>query len=110
MSSEPEGFETCSQCMGSGYSGHPDSGALCSVCGGSGGVKPSKQCRSYQDGFTCSYGFVQKPICRGVFGCPHCGRPSDADVPNCMRDELPAHYVNDDGSPRFYRPNRRTDG
>jgi hypothetical protein len=61
------------------------------------------ECKSYRDGFVCADGFVQKPICRGHFGCLHCGRPSAADVPNCMKDELPAHYVNDDGSPRFYR-------
>ena len=30
--------EICSQCAGSGYGGHPDSGALCSMCKGSGGV------------------------------------------------------------------------
>jgi hypothetical protein len=30
-------FETCGACMGSGYGGHPDSGALCAECDGSGG-------------------------------------------------------------------------
>ena len=32
-------METCGKCMGSGYGGHPDSGALCSDCNGSGGVR-----------------------------------------------------------------------
>ena len=31
-------LETCGKCMGSGYGGHPDSGALCSDCNGTGGV------------------------------------------------------------------------
>lgn len=31
-------LETCGKCMGSGYGGHPDSGALCPGCGGTGGV------------------------------------------------------------------------
>lgn len=38
MSSE---LEVCSQCMGSGYGGHPDSGAVCDACHGSGGVDVS---------------------------------------------------------------------
>lgn len=31
-------METCDQCCGTGYSGHPDSGYTCSKCGGSGGL------------------------------------------------------------------------
>lgn len=31
-------METCDQCMGSGYGGHPDNGQTCYRCGGSGGV------------------------------------------------------------------------
>ena len=31
-------LETCGKCMGSGYSGHPDSGHPCADCNGSGGV------------------------------------------------------------------------
>ena len=30
--------ETCSECQGSGYGGHPDSGALCVKCNGTGEV------------------------------------------------------------------------
>ena len=32
-------METCWKCTGSGYGGHPDSGALCPDCNGSGGVR-----------------------------------------------------------------------
>jgi Lar family restriction alleviation protein len=31
-------METCANCMGSGYGGHPDSGAVCFDCNGTGGV------------------------------------------------------------------------
>ena len=31
-------METCGRCMGSGYGGHPDSGAVCADCNGSGGI------------------------------------------------------------------------
>jgi hypothetical protein len=31
-------LEMCGKCMGSGYGGHPDSGALCVDCNGTGGV------------------------------------------------------------------------
>jgi hypothetical protein len=36
-----ENVETCGDCMGSGYSGHPDSGQVCYACKGSGGVASS---------------------------------------------------------------------
>ena len=34
-------LETCGKCTGSGYGGHPDSGALCADCNGTGGVPPA---------------------------------------------------------------------
>jgi hypothetical protein len=34
--------ETCSECQGSGYGGHPDSGALCVKCNGTGEVAALK--------------------------------------------------------------------
>lgn len=40
--SQPANLETCGRCMGSGYDGHPDSGALCIDCNGSGGVAASQ--------------------------------------------------------------------
>jgi len=33
-----DALEMCGTCMGSGYGGHPDSGALCADCAGSGGM------------------------------------------------------------------------
>jgi len=36
-------METCGKCMGSGYGGHPDSGAICADCDGSGGVARVKE-------------------------------------------------------------------
>lgn len=43
------GMETCGQCMGSGYGGHPDSGYSCHVCGGSGGVRNQPNDRTALD-------------------------------------------------------------
>lgn len=40
--SQPSALETCGRCMGSGYGGHPDNGALCIDCNGSGGVAASQ--------------------------------------------------------------------
>jgi hypothetical protein len=51
-----------------------------------------EECRSYQVGGICRDGFVQRPFCRGYGGYE----------PYCLRDELPPHMANDDGSPRFY--------
>ena len=63
------------------------------------------ECRSYKAGqLVCADGFLQKPICRGVFGCHWCGRVSDRETPNCLKDELPDHWLKADGSPAFYRP------
>ena len=42
-------METCGQCMGSGYGGHPDSGVSCPVCGGSGGVRNQPHDRTALD-------------------------------------------------------------
>lgn len=42
-------------------------------------------------GRVCANGFFQ-------------GNYPNHDRPACMRDELPARFINDDGSPRFYRP------
>lgn len=60
-------------------------------------------CISYRDGAICEDGFVQKPICHGHAGCPHCGHVTDAATPNCCRDELPIHYIADNGDARYYR-------
>ena len=43
-------LETCGKCMGSGYGGHPDSGALCPDCNGTGGVpRPAEPAQAAQD-------------------------------------------------------------
>lgn len=70
----------------------------------------SKPCSSYKPGFVCVDGFVQKPICHGSAGCWSCGTVLDATVPNCCKDELPAHWLNDDGTPFFYRGGRKCVG
>ena len=51
----------------------------------------------------CKNGFVQKQACWKPRPCHSCGTFTKASLPYCMREELPAHYVNDDGSPRFGR-------
>lgn len=61
-------------------------------------------CTAYNpNGSICMNGFIQKPICRGFGACFSCGQWSERSTPYCMQDELPAHWVNDDGSPAFYR-------
>lgn len=35
---DADDVEPCGKCMGSGYGGHPDSGALCTDCHGKGGI------------------------------------------------------------------------
>lgn len=40
-----DNMNVCPDCMGSGFGGHPDSGELCSKCGGLGGISalPEKE-------------------------------------------------------------------
>jgi hypothetical protein len=64
----------------------------------------SDQCASYNDkGQVCRDGFIQKPFCSGHGACHVCGHVSERALPYCLRDELPAHFVKDDGTPAFYR-------
>lgn len=64
-----------------------------------------KACKSYRRGESiCADGFFHKAICSGHAGCVMCGRISEQATPWCMRDELPAHWLNEDGSTRFYPP------
>lgn len=66
------------------------------------------ECKSYRPGnLVCRDGFIQKLICSGRVGCWSCGQVSDRETPNCLKEELPAHWINDDGSPRFYRSDRQ---
>lgn len=71
--------------------------------GGAVGLEPLVgRCRSFRPGITCADGFVQKPFCSGRAGCHACGHISDSSLPYCTRDEVPEHFVRDDGSPLFY--------
>jgi hypothetical protein len=52
----------------------------------------------------CANGFIQTHFCWfGAWKCSECGRDSET-LPHCLKDELPDHWVKDDGSPAFYRP------
>ena len=53
----------------------------------------------------CTNGFIQTVYCHAEIKCSGCGRHSEG-VPHCMKDELPEHWLNDDGSPRFYQGER----
>ena len=61
------------------------------------------KCSSFRQGLVCADGFIQVSACRGALGCVQCGHVSSAHLPHCVRDELPQHFVKDDGSPAFYR-------
>lgn len=51
-------------------------------------------CKSYQHKeLTCKDGFVQLLACWNDFKV----------IPYCMREELPVHFINEDGTPRFFR-------
>lgn len=64
--------------------------------------RESRQCAEYRaDAPWCRAGFVQKPICSGYAGCPHCGAATEASTPNCQREDLPDFWINEDGSGRF---------
>lgn len=61
------------------------------------------QCIAYRnDDGICKNGFIQVLACRQEVKCFTCGKPSD-HVPHCLKDELPEHWVTDEGKPRFYR-------
>lgn len=59
-------------------------------------------CKSYRAGGACADGFLTVPACWNSGGCPTCGAPSKT-IPNCLRDDLPAHWLTDEGLPRFYK-------
>jgi len=73
--------------------------------------KPELACKSYRRLSTvCADGFVQRAICAGDGVCHSCGSVVDKYLPHCVQDEAPAHLVNDDGSPIFYRPKAASGG
>ena len=60
----------------------------------------SQQCSAWRAGLTlCSNGFPQNGACMGAT-CHGCGRPPQ-DAPACMRDEVPAHLIDEAGRMRF---------
>ena len=64
------------------------------------------QCSAYRpDSRICSNGFFQVLACRKEVKCFACGRPSEG-IPHCLKDELPEHWITEDGKPRFLAANR----
>jgi hypothetical protein len=59
------------------------------------------QCSAYRENdLVCSNGFFQVVACREEVKCFACGSPGRI-VPHCLKDELPEHWITDDGKPRF---------
>jgi len=53
------------------------------------------ECSGYRPReYTCAHGFVQ------TFACS-AGNANGRQLPWCMRDDLPDHYITEDGLPRF---------
>lgn len=61
------------------------------------------QCVAYRENTSiCANGFFQVLACHQEVKCFMCGKPR-ANVPHCMKDELPEHWITDEGKPAFYR-------
>lgn len=60
-----------------------------------------EKCTASRPGMICANGFVQKPFCDGHGACHACGHITDDAMPYCLRDELPAHFVDENGKPLF---------
>lgn len=61
-------------------------------------------CSSYEPNSSfCKDGFIQKPFCSGRGACHACGSYSQESLPYCLSDELPLHFIKNNGSPIFYR-------
>ena len=66
----------------------------------------SRACQSYVErSGICADGFIQTRHCRGDFaGCPMCKAPTQT-VPNCQLEDVERNpHFNEDGSPRYYKP------
>ncbi|ANI79023.1 hypothetical protein EP837_02628 [Sphingobium sp. EP60837] len=64
------------------------------------------ECSSYQrQSLTCRDGFIQVAKCWNWMPC-ECGQFKAAYMPHCLRDDLPAHMVAEDGSPPHYRKHK----
>lgn len=61
-----------------------------------------------KDDRVCKNGFIQNTNCRSprLCGCGESYLKSvyTKDAPPCLLDELPERHINDDGSPKYYRP------
>lgn len=55
-------------------------------------------CSAYRGGGICVNGFIQTAACHPS-RC-QCGKWSTS-IPHCLKDKLPDHWLNDDGTPRF---------
>jgi len=59
-------------------------------------------CSAYIAGpHLCANGFPQNAACMGA-RCHCCGRHTE-QVPACLRDEVPAHLVDESGKPRLIK-------
>lgn len=60
-------------------------------------------CSAYRPGNLCAHGFPlsASSACTGST-CRCCGRPNDT-LPPCQNEDIPAMWLNADGSPRHYR-------
>lgn len=62
-----------------------------------------KECQSYIRGSrVCKSGFFIKGICMGLpVGCHACSSVSVEETPNCQKDDLPDHWINENGEGAF---------
>jgi hypothetical protein len=61
------------------------------------------ECSAYRaDAGVCANGFFQTRGCWSDIRCLCCGAPpAPRYLPHCLKDELPEHWINDDGTPAF---------
>jgi len=65
-------------------------------------TETAQECSAYvKNNRVCSNSFIQRFSCWGDVRCDSCGAVNEDDLPYCMRDELPDHWVKDDGKPLF---------
>ena len=56
---------------------------------------------------TCKAGHIQlMPLCRGVVerGCKNCGHVTN--IPQCLKEDPPAHLIREDGLPLGWKKKR----
>lgn len=62
-----------------------------------GSAPKNATCSAYRPGQICANGFPTNAACIGAV-CWQCKRPT-TQTPMCLRDEVPAHLVNEAGLP-----------